>query len=49
MDENKKNFKFDLMIFKNLDDYLCYVEAVHLMHHEGILRKCDFIDNKSVM
>ena len=33
LDDNKKNFKYDLLVFKELDDYLCYVEAVHIMHH----------------
>ena len=26
-------FKFDLMVFEKPSDYLCYVEAVHLMKH----------------
>lgn len=43
LDEKKRILKFDLMVFDNTDDYLCYVEAVHLLYHEGIKKKCNFI------
>jgi hypothetical protein len=42
-----KNIKggvtFDLMIFEDNKDYLCYVEAVHLLMHENIKKKCSFV------
>mmetsp|Transcript_17700 Transcript_17700/g.29938 ORF Transcript_17700/g.29938 Transcript_17700/m.29938 type:complete len:261 (-) Transcript_17700:333-1115(-) len=43
LDRKKKILSFDLMVFENTDDYLCYVEAVHLLMHEGIKKNCDFL------
>jgi hypothetical protein len=48
MDNMKSGITFDLMIFTNTEDYLCYVEAVHLLQHEHIKRDCDFIHNKGI-
>lgn len=31
------------MIFEDNEDYLCYVEAVHLLMHENIKKDCKFI------
>jgi hypothetical protein len=31
------------MIFSNSQDYLCYVEAVHLLYHENKKKNCDFL------
>ena len=45
----KANFKYDLMIFDDEKDYLCYVEAVHLMQHQKILKKCDFVNDNRVI
>ena len=45
----KTDITFDLIIFENNADYLCYVEAVHLLQHEQIKRPCDFIYNKDVL
>jgi len=36
------------MIFSKSEDYLCYVEAVHLLQHEGIKRECAFIKDDNV-
>lgn len=30
------------MIFTDTQDYLCYVEAVHLLYHENIKKECNF-------
>ena len=38
-----QKWTFDLMIFRDQMDYLCYIEAVSLMYEENILKKCDFI------
>ena len=50
MDENMQNIRnkknFDLMVFSSSKDYLCYVEAVHILQHEGKKRECDFIKDK---
>jgi hypothetical protein len=36
------------MVFESTDDYLCYVEAVHLLYYEGIKKRCDFmLDSKT--
>ena len=45
MNEKKKRLTFDLMVFDNTEDYLCYVEAVHLLMHERIKKECNFILN----
>ena len=49
VEENLKDFRsvitFDLLIFENTEDYLCYVEAVHMLQHQKIKHKCDFIDD----
>ena len=39
---------FDMLVFSKTEDYLCYVEAVHLLQHEGVKRDCDFIRDSSV-
>jgi hypothetical protein len=31
------------MVFERSEDYLCYVEAVHKLIHEGINKNCSFI------
>ena len=36
------------MAFENIKDYLCYVEAVHLLYHESIKKNCDFLLNGKV-
>ena len=42
--------QFQLMRFDKVDDYLCYVEAVHLLYHETVRKDCDFrIDDKYMM
>lgn len=33
------------MVFDNTEDYLCYVEAVHLLMHENAKKECDFLLN----
>ena len=48
MEEEKKRFNFDLFVFSNTEDYLCYVEAVHLLMHENERKECGFIDNPEV-
>lgn len=30
-----KSGNFDLMVFEKSKDYLCYVEAVHMLYHEN--------------
>lgn len=37
------------MAFKSVEDYLCYVEAVHLLYHENIRKDCDFRIDDDVM
>lgn len=44
----KSTLTFDLMVFTDEKDYLCYVEAVELLRKEGTKQKCDFIYNKEV-
>jgi hypothetical protein len=39
---------FDLMVFSDERDYLCYVEAVELLRVENKKQECDFIHNKKV-
>ena len=41
----KQKYTFDLMIFKDQRDYLCYIEAVSLMYEENILKHCDFVSD----
>lgn len=42
--------KFQLMRFENIDDYLCYVEAVHMLYHENVRKDCDFrVNDKYIM
>ena len=36
------------MIFEDNKDYLCYVEAVHLLMHENIKKKCNFVHSSGV-
>ena len=31
------------MVFRDIKDYLCYIEAVALMYEENILKHCDFV------
>jgi len=33
------------MVFDDTDDYLCYVEAVHLLMHEKVKKECEFLKN----
>ena len=40
---------FDVMLFTNTRDYLCYIEAVALMYEENILKHCDFVDDPNVI
>ena len=46
MNHMKSQLSFDIMVFTNTSDYLCFVEAVHQLQHEQIKRECDFIHNK---
>ena len=39
----RSSITFDMMVFTNTQDYLCYVEAVHQLQHENIKRTCDFL------
>ena len=41
----KQKWTFDLMVFRNQSDYLCYIEAVSLMYEENMLKRCDFIND----
>lgn len=42
-------FNFDLLVFEKQKDYLCYVEAVHLMQHPPYTpKKCSFVNDKDV-
>jgi hypothetical protein len=43
--ENKRKHTFDLMVFDDTEDYLCYVEAVHLLMHEKVKKECEFLLN----
>jgi hypothetical protein len=45
---NQRRFTFDLFVFDNTDDYLCYVEAVHLLMHENKKKECDFLTDKEI-
>ena len=48
MEEDKTRFNFDLFVFTDTEDYLCYVEAVHLLMHENEQKECSFINNAEV-
>ena len=48
MDHMKTSLSFDLLMFTNTSDYLCYVEAVHQLQHERIKRHCDFVTNDKI-
>jgi hypothetical protein len=37
------NKNFDLMVFEKSSEYLCYVEAVHMLYHENTVKSCDFL------
>lgn len=39
---------FDLLVFKDEKDYLCYVEAVELLRRENKKQACNFIYNKEL-
>ena len=45
LNEEKQTHTFDLMVFDSTDDYLCYVEAVHLLMHENVKKECSFLLN----
>lgn len=45
LNENKRKHTFDLLVFDDVADYLCYVEAVHLLMHENVKKECDFLLN----
>ena len=47
LNENKRKHTFDLMVFDNTEDYLCYVEAVHLLMHEQVKKECDYLLNSN--
>ena len=42
------DYEFDLIIFEKQTDYLCYVEAVHLMVHMNVVKKCSFVNDPEV-
>ena len=48
MEEDKTRFNFDLFVFSDTEDYLCYVEAVHLLMHENERKECGFINNPQI-
>lgn len=48
MKEMNDKFGFDLMIFTDEDDYLCYVEAVELLIKELKKKECSFIHDKNI-
>ena len=41
-------YNFDLLVFERSSDYLCYVEAVHLMKHMSIIKRCPFVNDDEV-
>lgn len=47
--DHNADYEFDLVLFEKQSDYLCYVEAVHLMVHMNIVKKCSFINDPDVM
>lgn len=48
LSKQKHQYNFDLMIFNKQSDYLCYVEAVHLMLNNIKLKSCNFLYNTKV-
>lgn len=52
IDKNFGNIKsamtFDLLVFDDETDYMCYVEAVHMLNHLGQKQACDFITDKEI-
>lgn len=34
------------MVFEKSQEYLCYVEAVHMLYHEDKVKECDFLQRK---
>ena len=40
---------FDVMIFTNHHDYLCYIEAVSLMYEENIIKHCAFVNDPNIL
>jgi hypothetical protein len=42
LDERHRQVTFDLIIFSSTTDYLCYVEAVHLLYHQHVAKECNF-------
>jgi len=42
LDERHRQVTFDLIIFDSTSDYLCYVEAVHLLYHQHVTKECNF-------
>ena len=42
LDERHRQVTFNLIIFKDTVDYLCYVEAVHLLYHQHVKKECNF-------
>ena len=48
MEEDHTRFNFDLFVFSETEDYLCYVEAVHLLMHENEKKSCGFINNPDI-
>ena len=40
--------EFDLMIFDDDSDYLCYVEAVEMLAKTGKTKECSFIHNPAI-
>ena len=41
-----ENANFDLMVFEKSKDYLCYVEAIHMLYKENSLQECDFLQRE---
>lgn len=41
-------YHFDLLVFTKSKDYLCYVEAVHLMKHMKIKKSCPFVNDDEI-
>lgn len=39
---------FDIMVFKEEEDYLCYVEAVLLLYRLGHIKPCAFVYKSDV-
>jgi len=47
INNRKQMSQADLYVFQDTADYLCYVEGVHLLMHEGIKKECTFLKKKS--